>query len=82
MTKQYRQPTDEEIAVQAYYLWESEGRQNGRDREHWQRAREILCAQCQNEPTAQTPTKAAPERRPEMKTTTKRQTTMRAPAFS
>jgi len=37
-------PTHDEIAVFAYHLWESEGRQDGRDAEYWFRAQEQLCA--------------------------------------
>jgi hypothetical protein len=35
-------PSDEEIAVAAYHLWEQEGRPHGRDREHWRLAAEQL----------------------------------------
>ena len=37
-------PTDEEIALTAYRLWLQEGCPNGRDREHWLKAREQLIA--------------------------------------
>ena len=37
-----RTPSEEEIAVAAYFLWEQEGRPHGRDKEHWRRAREQL----------------------------------------
>jgi hypothetical protein len=30
------------IALRAYYLWEQEGHQHGRDREYWWRAEELL----------------------------------------
>lgn len=29
------EPSAEEIAAYAYYLWESEGRQSGRDLDYW-----------------------------------------------
>jgi hypothetical protein len=32
----------EDVAVRAYYLWESEGYQHGRDPDHWFRAEEQL----------------------------------------
>jgi len=36
-------PTDEErIRRKAHELWEAEGRPHGRDREHWEEAREII----------------------------------------
>jgi hypothetical protein len=37
-----RPPSDEEIAVAAYHLWEQEGRPHGRDKEHWRLAAEQL----------------------------------------
>lgn len=42
MTSKKQMPTDEEIAVRAYHLWESEGRSHGRDWEYWLRAKEEL----------------------------------------
>lgn len=33
---------EDEVAVRAYYLWENEGYQHGRDNEHWFRAEEQL----------------------------------------
>jgi hypothetical protein len=33
-----RDPVDEAIRRRAYEIWESEGRPDGRDREHWSRA--------------------------------------------
>jgi len=38
-------PTDEEIAERAYFIWEREGRQNGRDRENWLKAEAELMAE-------------------------------------
>jgi hypothetical protein len=38
------EPTDEEIALAAYRLWLQEGCPQGRDKLHWQRAREQLRA--------------------------------------
>jgi len=37
-----RPATDADIARVAHAIWESEGCPEGRDREHWQRAREIV----------------------------------------
>jgi hypothetical protein len=52
MTKQtqsYREPTEEEIALYAYYLWEFEGRPHGRDVEYWLEAKAHLTADRQYE---------------------------------
>lgn len=32
-------PSEEEISARAYAIWEAEGRPEGRDREHWFRAK-------------------------------------------
>jgi hypothetical protein len=40
-----RLPSDEEIALAAYYLWEQDGRPQGRDLEYWCRAAENLRGQ-------------------------------------
>jgi Protein of unknown function (DUF2934) len=42
MTEGKPTASDAEVASLAHQLWEEEGRPEGRDREHWQRAREIL----------------------------------------
>lgn len=42
MTKEYIQPTEDEIRIQAYYLWEADGRPGGRDWEYWIKAKEQL----------------------------------------
>jgi len=44
MTEQqnFQEPTDEEIALCAYRIWLQEGCPHGRDREHWQKARDQL----------------------------------------
>lgn len=34
----HRKPSDSEIAVCAFYIWEAEGRPEGRQREHWLQA--------------------------------------------
>jgi hypothetical protein len=40
MTMIARSPdADEEVARRAYALWEAEGRPQGRDRDHWERAK-------------------------------------------
>ena len=36
---------DERIAKKAHELWEAEGRPHGRDREHWDAAKEIIAIQ-------------------------------------
>ena len=33
--KEFLPPSTDEIAAYAYYLWEAEGRQNGRDVDYW-----------------------------------------------
>jgi len=40
--KKFQQPTDEEIARYAYYLWESEGCIHGRDMDYWLQAKTHL----------------------------------------
>ena len=42
MTKQYQQPSDDQISVRAYYLWERDGRPANRDWEYWLKAKEEL----------------------------------------
>jgi len=42
LTQSSPEPTDEEIALGAYRVWLHEGCPHGRDREHWQKAREQL----------------------------------------
>ena len=42
--KKFQQPTDEEIARYAYYLWESEGCNHGRDLDYWLQAKAHLTA--------------------------------------
>ena len=37
-------PSDEEVAIQAYQLWEQEGRPAGRDFDHWVKAKTQLNA--------------------------------------
>jgi hypothetical protein len=38
-----REPTEAEIQHAAYLLWVENGRPEGRDREHWFSAKEMLC---------------------------------------
>lgn len=33
---------EQQIALRAYHLWESDGRPHGRDQEHWERARFLV----------------------------------------
>ena len=42
ISRNYVEPTEEEIARFAYYLWESEGRQHGRDLDYWLQAKKHL----------------------------------------
>ena len=46
---EYHEPTQEEIATYAYYLWEAEGRQSGRDSDYWLQAKAQLIANRQYE---------------------------------
>ena len=43
-TDELQAPADEEIARYAYHLWESEGRQHGRDMDYWMQAKAHLIA--------------------------------------
>jgi hypothetical protein len=42
-----KEPRLEEIGLAAYFIWEQEGRPQGRDREHWLRAEHSLRLACQ-----------------------------------
>lgn len=42
MSKEFVQPTDEQVRVRAYCLWETEGKPQGRDWEYWLKAKEQL----------------------------------------
>ena len=62
---------NEEIAKVAYELYERDGRQDGKDKEHWSEAEEIVKARHEaQEKKAETP-KAAPVSTPQKKTTGK-----------
>jgi hypothetical protein len=41
-------PTNEEIARVAHAIWEAEGQPEGRDHEHWMRARQLICGEARN----------------------------------
>ena len=41
-TKKFQEPSEQEIAEFAYYLWESEGRVSGRDLDYWLQAKAQL----------------------------------------
>jgi hypothetical protein len=45
----YAEPTEEEIARYAYFLWESEGRCSGRDLDYWLEAKRHLTVDRQYE---------------------------------
>lgn len=47
--------TKQQIAIQAYYLWETEGCQPGRDLEYWMRAKEIVAQRQQTMDRLTTP---------------------------
>ncbi|MEO6181928.1 MAG: DUF2934 domain-containing protein [Verrucomicrobiota bacterium] len=47
--KNFQLPTDDDIAVYAYYLWESEGRVTGRELDYWLQAKAHLVAHRQYE---------------------------------
>lgn len=57
-TNQTRRPSHDEIALLAYRLWETSGRQDGRDVELWLLAESQLCASAAD-PTAQPAAKIA-----------------------
>jgi hypothetical protein len=46
------EPSDEEISVAAYFLWQQEGCPEGREQAHWQAARENLRGQSRQPPPA------------------------------
>jgi hypothetical protein len=41
------QPTEERLALCAYFIWQSEGCPHGRDLEHWIQAGQQLLRSCQ-----------------------------------
>ena len=45
--KEFCQPSEEQLALCAYFIWLSEGCPDGRDREHWTQAEEQLLRCCQ-----------------------------------
>ena len=70
------QLTDEQIRTRAYYLWEADGRPNGRDWEYWHRAQQELTARQETSAptTAKKTTVVAAE--------PKRKTSARTPAYA
>ena len=60
------EPTTEEIRAAAHYLWEQDGRPEGRDLEHWLKAEALLR---QNRGPIKAETMPQPNRRPAMPTT-------------
>lgn len=82
MTKEYRQPTDDEISVRAYYLWERDGRPHGRDFDYWLKAKEQLnCERQQGPAVKQVPATAAPDTK-STATAAKKKPGTRTPAFA
>lgn len=47
--KNFQEPTEQEIAEYAYFLWESEGRIDGRDVDYWLQAKTHLTTVRQHE---------------------------------
>jgi hypothetical protein len=41
---------DKAISERAYHIWEAEGRPQGRDREHWERASREIEAEAKSRP--------------------------------
>ncbi len=79
MTKDYQQPSDDQVSVRAYYLWERDGRPQGRDWEYWLRAKEELI--CENSRTAGTAKPVTIAAEP-VKTAPKKKATTRTAAFA
>lgn len=50
-------PTDEAIREQAYFLWEQDGRPEGREMEYWQRATVVAAEKGQMDTIAKAPPK-------------------------
>jgi hypothetical protein len=44
-TNQHPAPSEEQIRIRSYHLWESEGRQDGKSQEYWLRAKAELEAE-------------------------------------
>jgi hypothetical protein len=44
LSKEYQEPTPDEIALCAYFIWEHEGRPPGREAAHWLQAEAQLTA--------------------------------------
>jgi hypothetical protein len=82
MTKEYRQPTEDEISVRAYYLWERDGRPHGRDVDYWIKAKDQL--NCERQQGATTTTKQAPAvaAADPKSAAAKKKPTTRTPAFA
>ncbi|OGO39155.1 MAG: hypothetical protein A2147_02005 [Chloroflexi bacterium RBG_16_57_8] len=73
-------PTEQQIKELAYALWEQEGRPDGKDEEHYYRAREILVDQekanvIKLPPPPPTAKLAAPAATPKLKEAPKKSTT-------
>ncbi|MFN7140399.1 MAG: DUF2934 domain-containing protein [Limisphaerales bacterium] len=61
MAKEITQPTDEQIRTRAYYLWEADGCQPGRDWEYWIKAKQEF--EAQDQPVAAAPTTSTSSKR-------------------
>ena len=69
---------DSEVRLIAYQIWESEGRPEGKDLEHWYQA-EAIWAETQSSQEAEAPAKPA-VKRTRRTTVTRRRTVSRRPS--
>jgi hypothetical protein len=78
-TKNFNEPTQDEIAAYAYKLWEAEGRPDGRDVDHWLQAKAHLTADRQYEAgVLASPAAATSKKRTNNRANGTRQTTVYA----
>jgi Protein of unknown function (DUF2934) len=52
-----------DVAIRAYQIWDSEGRPEGRDRDHWLRAESELAVAASSKVVAEDPQSQAPSTR-------------------
>jgi hypothetical protein len=77
MTKE-NQTSDEQIRTRAYYLWEADGRPQGRDQEYWHRAQKEMSAR----PVSTQPTNGNAKKATQMITDAKRKTSVKSPTYA